>query len=115
MEKTGKFIRNIPHSEICNIVDLVEYREGRVESRTLAQGKNLSVTIFSFDKGEEISAHSSPGDALVQILDGEAEITIGQEKFRLKAGQMIVMPAGVPHALYAVERFKMLLIVVFQP
>lgn len=115
MEKTGIFIKNIPHSEVLNIVDLAEYREGRVESRTLCQGKNLSVTIFSFDKGEEISTHSSPGDAFVQILDGEAEITIGQEKFHLNAGQIIVMPAGVPHALYAVERFKMLLIVVFQP
>ncbi|MCG0275187.1 MAG: cupin domain-containing protein [Thermosediminibacteraceae bacterium] len=115
MEQTGKFIKNITHSQVHNIVDLVEYREGRVESRTLAQGKNLSLTLFAFDKGEEISAHSSPGDALVHILDGEAEITIGDEKFRLKAGEMIVMPAGVPHALYAVERFKMFLAVVFQP
>jgi quercetin dioxygenase-like cupin family protein len=115
LEKPGKFIKNIPHSQVHNIVDLVEYREGRVESRTLSQGKNLSITLFSFDKGQEISAHSSPGDALVHILDGEAEIAIGDEKFHLKAGQMIVMPAGIPHALYAVERFKMLLIVVFQP
>lgn len=115
MDKTAKFIKNMPHSEVHNLVDLVEYREGRVESRTLSQGKNLSLTLFAFDKGEEISAHSSPGDAFVQILDGEAEITIGQEKFHLRAGQAIVMPAGIPHALYAVERFKMLLIVVFQP
>ncbi len=115
MEKSGKFIRNLSHSESYNIVDLVEYQEGKVESRTLVQGKNLSITIFSFDKGEEISAHSSPGDAFVQILDGEAEITISQKKFHLKAGQVIVMPAEVPHAIYAVERFKMLLIVVFQP
>jgi len=84
-------------------------------SRTLSQGKNLSITLFAFDKGEEISSHSSSGDAFVQILDGEAEITIGEQKHILNAGEVIVMPAGVPHALYAKERFKMLLVVVFQP
>ncbi|ADL07351.1 cupin domain-containing protein [Thermosediminibacter oceani] len=115
MENAKNLIKNITHAEVHDIGDLVDYREGRVESRTLAQGKNVTLTLFAFDKGEEISAHSSPGDALVQILDGEAEITVGDRKFRLKAGQMIVMPAGIPHALYAVERFKMFLAVVFNP
>ncbi len=92
---------------------LVNYEEGTVVSRTLAQGKPLSVTLFAFDKGEEISSHSASGDAMVYILDGEAEITIGEEKFNVKKGETIVMPSNVPHALLATERFKMLLTVVF--
>jgi len=92
---------------------LVGYQEGQVISRTFAQGKNLSLTLFAFDKGEEISSHSSGGDAMVYILDGEAEITVGDETFKAKKGETIVMPAGVPHALLASERFKMLLVVIF--
>jgi len=84
-----------------------------VVSRTLAQGKPVSITLFAFDEGEEISSHSSSGDALVYLLDGQAEITVGGEKFNLKKGETIVMPAGIPHALNAVKQFKMLLIVVF--
>lgn len=82
-------------------------------SRTLAQGKPVSITLFAFDEGEEISSHSSSGDALVYLLDGQAEITVGGEKFNLKKGETIVMPAGISHALNAVKQFKMLLIVVF--
>jgi len=92
---------------------LVEYQQGQVVSRTLAQGKPLSLTLFAFDKGEEISSHASGGDALVYILDGKAEITIGDEVFNLSKGETIVMPAGIQHALMAEEKFKMLLIVVF--
>jgi quercetin dioxygenase-like cupin family protein len=106
-------IKNIDFSKILEMKALVEYNEGQVVSRTLSQGKNVSVTLFAFDKGEEISSHSSGGDAMVYVLDGNTEITIGEEKFNLKKGETIVMPAGVAHALYAVDRFKMLLIVVF--
>lgn len=106
-------IKNIDFSKVIEFDSLVHYQEGQVVSRTLSQGKNLSVTLFAFDKGEEISSHSSSGDALVYMLDGQAEITIGDEKFTVKRGQAIVMPAGVPHSLMAEERFKMLLIVVF--
>lgn len=106
-------IKNIETSKVMEMESLVEYQEGQVISRTLAQGKPLSITLFAFDKEEEISSHSSSGDALVYILDGEAEITIGEEQFNLVKGETIVMPAGIPHALYAKERFKMLLIVVF--
>jgi quercetin dioxygenase-like cupin family protein len=95
------------------IASLVEYQKGQVVSRTLAQGKPVSITLFAFDEGEEISSHSSSGDALVYLLDGQAEITVGGEKFNLKKGETIVMPAGIPHALNAVKQFKMLLIVVF--
>lgn len=107
------FIKNIDFSKVVEMEALVEYKEGQVVSRTLSQGKNLSLTLFAFDKGEEISAHSSGGDALVYVLDGNTEITIGGEKFNLKKGETIVMPAGVPHALYAADKFKMLLVVVF--
>ena len=107
------FIKNIDFEVPLNMEGLVDYQEGKVISRTLAQGKNLSLTLFSFDKGEEISSHSSGGDALVYIIDGEAEITIGENKFNVKKGGTIAMPAGISHALLASERFKMLLSVVF--
>lgn len=108
-----RFIKNIDFSRVFQLESLVDYQEGRVVSRTLAQGRPVSVTLFAFDKGEEISSHASPGDAMVYILDGESEITIGQEKHTVKKGETIVMPAQVPHGLVAKEKFKMLLIVVF--
>lgn len=107
------FIKNIDFKKAVLLESLVEYQTGQVVSRTLAQGKPVSLTLFAFDKGEEISSHSSSGDALVFILDGKAEITIGDEKFQLTKGETIVMPAGIPHALFAVEKFKMFLVVVF--
>lgn len=110
-----KLIKNIEFSKVLNMEDLVAYQEGQVVSRTLSQGKNVSLTLFAFDKGEEISSHSSKGDALVYLLDGEAEITIGEEVYNVNKGETIVMPAGIPHALLAKERFKMLLVVVFNP
>ena len=110
-----KFIKNIEFSKVLNMEDLVAYQEGQVVSRTLSQGRNVSLTLFAFDKGEEIRSHSSKGDALVYLLDGEAEITVGEETYNVKKGETIVMPAGIPHALLAKERFKMLLVVVFNP
>ncbi|MCY6957452.1 cupin domain-containing protein [Clostridium brassicae] len=106
-------MKNIDVSKVLEMEKLVDYKEGQVVSRTLSQGRNLSVTLFAFPEGEEISSHSSSGDAMVYIIDGEAEITIGEEKFNLKKGETIVMPSGVPHALYASKNFKMQLIVVF--
>lgn len=108
-----KLIKNIELSKAYELESLVDYQEGKVISRTLAQGKPLSLTLFAFDKDEEISSHSASGDAMVVILDGSAEITIGEEKMVLKKGETVVMPAQVPHALLATEQFKMLLIVVF--
>ena len=107
------FIKNIDFSTVVEMASLVDYQEGRVVSRTLAQGKPLSLTVFAFDKNEEIGSHASGGDAMVYMLDGAAEISIGEEKYQVKAGDTIVMPAGISHALLATERFKMLLIVVF--
>lgn len=106
-------LKNIEFEKALELGSLVDYHDGQVVSRTLAQNKHVSVTLFSFAKGEEISSHSSSGDALVTVLEGEAEITIGDKKHILKGGQSIVMPAQVPHALFAKERFKMLLVVVF--
>lgn len=110
-----QLIKNIEFSKVLNMEALVSYQEGQVVSRTLAQGRNMSLTLFAFDKGEEISSHSSSGDAMVYLLDGEAEITIGENTYSVKKGETIVMPAGVPHALLAKEQFKMLLVVVFKP
>ncbi|HEX3048005.1 MAG TPA: cupin domain-containing protein [Bacillota bacterium] len=107
------FLKNIEFQKVLSLENLVEYQTGQVVSRTLAQGKPMSLTLFAFDKGEEISSHSSSGDALVYVMDGKAVITVGEEKFQLKKGETIVMPAGVPHALLAEERFKMLLVVIF--
>ncbi|OEF97976.1 cupin domain-containing protein [Desulfuribacillus alkaliarsenatis] len=107
-----QFIKNIPFSQALSMQNLVEYQEGRVVSLTLTQRPSFNMTLFAFEKGEGISAHSAPGDALVHILDGKAEITIGDEKIIASAGEVVVMPANIPHALGAVERFKMFLVVV---
>jgi len=105
-------IKNITFSEPLVIAELVDYEEGRVVSRTLAQNKCVSITLFAFDVGEGLSTHSAPGDAMVQVLDGEATINIGGEELIAKAGEVVVMPADVPHSLDARKPFKMLLTVV---
>ncbi|HNT96933.1 MAG TPA: cupin domain-containing protein [Elusimicrobiales bacterium] len=92
--------------------DLVVYDKGAVVSRTIIDKKTGTVTIFSFDKGQGLSEHTAPFDAMVQILDGEAEITISGKPRRVKAGEFIIMPAHKPHALKAVKRYKMALIMI---
>ena len=108
-------IKNIAFSEPHNLAELVDYEEGRVVSRTFAQNSNLSLTLFAFDGGEEISTHTAPGDAMVQVLDGEAVVNIDGEEMIVGAGQVVVMPANIPQSVTAVERFKMLLTVVKPP
>ena len=98
--------------KVENLVDSLAYQAGAVVSRTIIKKNAGTVTLFAFDKGEGLSAHSAPFDALVQVLDGAVEITIVDEVFNLKTGEMIVMPAGKPHALKALTRFKMLLVMV---
>ena len=110
---SNKVLKNIDCSSPLDLRTLVSYQEGQIVSRTLAQNGVVSLTLFAFAAGEEISAHESKGDAMVQLLDGSARITIGDAEYLLHAGQTIVMPAGVPHALYAVEPFQMMLTVVF--
>lgn len=100
---------NIPHSQAIDIASLVDYSPGSVVSRTIAENDAGTVTVFSFEVGQGLSEHSAPFDALVQVLDGEAEIIIGGVSVNVAAGQLVVMPADVPHALKANKRFKMLL------
>jgi len=98
-----------PKSEILPLADLVNYNEGSVVSRQITKADAGSVTLFAFDKGQELSEHTAPFDALVHVLDGEAEIEISGKSFHLKTGDAIVMPAGEPHAVKATTKFKMLL------
>ena len=114
-DKPEQLIKNIPFSTPVDIVGLVDYEEGRVVSRTLSSKTHVNITLFAFDKGEEISAHTSPGDAMVQVLDGRARINIAGEIMDATAGQVVVMPANVSHSVFAETRFKMLLTVVKQP
>lgn len=106
-------MKNISKSEILVLKEQVAYQEGQVVSKTLAQNEAVSVTLFSFDKDEEISTHASGGDAFVTCLDGVGRITIDGKEYILREGESIVMPAGHPHAVYGQEQFKMLLVVVF--
>lgn len=95
-----------------NLIDLVSYQDGSVVSRTLIKKKTGTVTLFAFDQGEALSEHTAPFDAMVYILDGKAEIIISGNSNILEKGNMIIMPANEPHALKAVERFKMMLTMV---
>ena len=106
-------MKNISKSEVLVLKDQVTYQQGQVVSKTLAQNDAVSITLFSFDKGEEISTHASGGDAFVTCLDGVGKITIDGVEYLLHEGESIVMPAGHPHAVYGEEAFKMLLVVVF--
>ena len=106
-------MKNISKSELLVLKDQVTYQQGQVVSKTLAQNDAVSITLFSFDKGEEISTHQSGGDAFVTCLDGVGKITIDGVDYLLHEGESIVMPAGHPHAVYGQEQFKMLLVVVF--
>lgn len=106
-------MKNIRKAEVLVLKEQVAYQPGQVVSKTLAQNNALSVTLFSFDKGEEISTHASGGDAFVTCLDGVGKITIDGIEYLLHEGESIVMPAGHPHAVFGEEQFKMLLVVVF--
>jgi quercetin dioxygenase-like cupin family protein len=110
-----QLLKNIDSEKPLDLAALVDYQQGQVVSRTLAQNRAVSITLFAFDEGEEISSHSSDGDAMITLLDGTARITIGGTEFSLAGGQTIVMPAGIPHTVAAQGRFKMLLTVVFPP
>ena len=105
--------KNIEKQVKLSLKDQVEYQQWQVVSKTLVQNEFVSMTIFSFDKGEEISSHSSGGDAMVPVLDGKGKFTIADEVFYLEAGETIIMPKDIPHAVYGEEKFKMLLVVSF--
>ena len=105
--------KNIAKQEKLLLKDLVDYQDGQVVSKTLVQNNSVSMTLFSFDKGEEISTHAAGGDAMVTVLDGTGRFTVGGEVFVLNAGETLIMPKDIPHAVYGEERFKMQLTVSF--
>lgn len=105
--------KNIDKQVALKLKDQVEYSEGQIISKTLVQNELVSITIFSFDKGEEISTHAAGGDALVTVLDGTGKFTVGGEVFILSEGESLVMPKDVPHAVFGEKKFKMLLVVSF--
>lgn len=105
--------KNIEKEKIVKLKEQVDFQEGQVVSKTLVQNELVSVTIFSFDKDEEISTHASGGDALVTILEGKGKFTIGGKKHILSEGESIIMPKDIPHSVYGEEKFKMLLVVSF--
>ena len=107
------YIRNIPHESILRLAEQVSIQPGQVVSKTLAQNEAVSLTIFAFDKDEEISTHASHGDAMVTVLEGIGKFTVDGKEYILEEGETLVMPAGKPHAVYGQEAFKMLLTVIF--
>lgn len=98
-----------PKSQIFKLAEMISYQEGSVVSRQITKAEAGNVTLFAFDAGQELSEHTAPFDALAQILDGQAEIRISDRSYTLNPGEAVILPAGEPHAVKAVERFKMLL------
>ena len=105
--------KNIAKDEKIVLKDQVLSPPGQVVSKTLVQNERVSMTLFSFDKGEEISTHAAGGDAMVTVLEGKGRFTVGGKVFVLSAGETLIMPKDIPHAVYGEERFKMQLIVSF--
>ena len=104
-------IKNMTKAEVVVLKEQVAYQEGQVVSKTLVQNDYVSMTIFAFDKGEEISTHAAGGDAMVTVLEGKGKFTVGGEVFFLEAGETLIMPKDIPHAVYGEEKFKMQLVV----
>ena len=105
--------KNIEKQTKLSLKDQIVYQPGQVVSKTLVQNEKVSMTLFSFDKGEEISSHAAGGDAMVTVLDGTGRFTVGEDVFFLHAGETLIMPKGIPHAVFGEEQFKMQLIVSF--
>ncbi len=105
--------KSIELSKILSLKDEVVYQNHQVTSRTIVKNKEVTITLFAFDKGEGLSSHASNGDALVQVLDGTVKITIADQDYILNEGDSIIMPANISHALEAIEKFKMLLTIIF--
>lgn len=108
-----QMLKNIPKNEKLKLSDLVGVLPGQITSKTLAQNDRVSITLFAFDKGEEIGAHDSTGDAMATVLEGIGRFTVGGKQHILKSGETIVMPAGIEHSVFAPDAFKWILTVVF--
>ena len=105
--------KNIKSNALLKLKELVDYQSGQIVSKTLVQNDSVSITLFAFDKGEEISTHVSSGDAMASVLDGKGRFTVGENVFIISEGETLVMPKGVPHSVFGEEKFKMQLIVSF--
>lgn len=108
-EPQGSGDSALPAARAVDLTSLVDYAQGAIVSRTLAENDAGTLTVFAFDTGQGLSEHTTPFEAVVQVLDGEAELSIGGEALNATAGQLVIMPADVPHAVKATARFKMLL------
>lgn len=104
--------RGIPAAEIVPLATLVNYQDGSIVSRVLMGGQSATVTLFAFDGGQALNEHTAPFDAMVYVLEGEAEITVSAKPLRVHPGEAVLMPANEPHAVRALARFKMLLVMV---
>lgn len=105
--------KSVELSKTLNLKEEVVYQTHQVTSRTIVKNKEVTMTLFAFDKGEGLSSHASSGDALVQVIDGQVKITIDNQDYMLKEGDSIIMPANINHSLEEVKKFKMLLTIVF--
>ena len=106
--------KNIEKQKVLRMAEQVDYQDGQIVSRTLVQNSKLSMTLFAFEKDEEISTHAAGGDAMVTVLEGTGRFTVGGEVFLVSQGETLIMPKDIPHAVYGQERFKMLLTVSFE-
>lgn len=111
--KESFMYRNIEKSTVMVLKDQIHYQDGQIVSKTLVQNNKISMTLFSFEKGEEISTHAADGDAMVIVLEGTGRFTVDGVEYLVSEGQSIIMPKDIPHAVYGQERFKMLLLVSF--
>jgi quercetin dioxygenase-like cupin family protein len=109
MEQSKKVVEK---AQTIKMISLAEYQEGSIVSRTLIDKKAGTVTFFAFDEGQELSEHVAPYDALVSVLDGEVEVKLSEKIYHVKEGEMIILPANKPHALKAIRKFKMMLIMI---
>lgn len=107
------YIKNLSHEEVLHLADQISADKGQIVSKTLAQNDYVSLTLFAFSKGEEIGTHDSIGDAMVHVLEGTGKFTVDGKDYILHAGDVLIMPAKKPHAVYGEEDFKMLLTVIF--
>ena len=105
--------KNIEKQKVLHMAEQVDYQDGQIISRTLVQNSKLSMTLFAFEKDEEISTHAAGGDAMVTVLDGTGKFTVGGKEYILTEGETLIMPKGIPHAVYGEEKFKMQLTVSF--
>ena len=111
--KESFMYRNIEKSTVIVLKDQIHYQDGQIVSKTLVQNNKISMTLFSFEKGEQISTHAAGGDAMVIVLEGTGRFTVDGVEYLVSEGQSIIMPKDIPHAVYGQERFKMLLLVSF--